>query len=204
MNWSLRFLGVGAAHAVELGSSAAVIERDGKPMLLRYVPDPGSPTELEDMDAIVGLAMHHGNCCMLIHEVGRVMPAGRTPPHVRRFLNHNRHSKVSGILCGPRPITVDPLVIAQSDVVYGFEMPNRNDRIRIAENIGWPEPEYSEAILGLPKHGYLRYDANEDKPESDDDDDLRLVEFPALPINDVKATLDWAHGKERRMPGTSS
>ena len=34
MNWSLRFLGVGAAHAVELGSSAAVLERDGKPLLL--------------------------------------------------------------------------------------------------------------------------------------------------------------------------
>lgn len=34
MNWSLRFLGVGAAHAVELGSSAAVLERDGEPMLL--------------------------------------------------------------------------------------------------------------------------------------------------------------------------
>jgi ribonuclease BN (tRNA processing enzyme) len=34
MNWSMRFLGVGAAHAVELGSSAAVLERDGRPMLL--------------------------------------------------------------------------------------------------------------------------------------------------------------------------
>ena len=34
MNWSLHFLGVGAAHAIELGSSAAVIERDGAPWLL--------------------------------------------------------------------------------------------------------------------------------------------------------------------------
>lgn len=34
MNWNLHFLGVGAAHAVELGSSAAVLERDGKPLLL--------------------------------------------------------------------------------------------------------------------------------------------------------------------------
>ena len=34
MNWTLHFLGVGAAHAVELGSSAAVIEGDGKPLLL--------------------------------------------------------------------------------------------------------------------------------------------------------------------------
>ncbi|HET6806306.1 MAG TPA: MBL fold metallo-hydrolase [Frateuria sp.] len=34
MSWSLRFLGVGAAHAVELGSSAAVLERDDVPLLL--------------------------------------------------------------------------------------------------------------------------------------------------------------------------
>lgn len=34
MSWSLRFLGTGAAHAVELGSSAAVLERDGQPLLL--------------------------------------------------------------------------------------------------------------------------------------------------------------------------
>lgn len=34
MSWQLHFLGVGAAHAVALGTSAAVLERDGKPMLL--------------------------------------------------------------------------------------------------------------------------------------------------------------------------
>ena len=34
MTLSLRFLGVGAAQAVELGSSGAVLERDGTPLLL--------------------------------------------------------------------------------------------------------------------------------------------------------------------------
>ena len=34
MNWTLRFLGVGSAAAVELGSSGAVLERDGAPWLL--------------------------------------------------------------------------------------------------------------------------------------------------------------------------
>ena len=34
MNWHLHFLGVGAAHAVELGSSAVVLERGGEPLLL--------------------------------------------------------------------------------------------------------------------------------------------------------------------------
>lgn len=34
MTWHLHFLGVGAAHATALGSSAVVLERDGKPVLL--------------------------------------------------------------------------------------------------------------------------------------------------------------------------
>ena len=34
MSWQLRFLGTGAAHAVELGSSSAVLEHDGRPQLL--------------------------------------------------------------------------------------------------------------------------------------------------------------------------
>lgn len=34
MSLSLRFLGVGNAHAIELGSSAAVIERDGEALLM--------------------------------------------------------------------------------------------------------------------------------------------------------------------------
>ncbi|MEO5596022.1 MAG: MBL fold metallo-hydrolase [Lysobacteraceae bacterium] len=34
MSWGLRFLGVGNAAAVQLGSAAAVIERDGEPLLL--------------------------------------------------------------------------------------------------------------------------------------------------------------------------
>jgi ribonuclease BN (tRNA processing enzyme) len=34
MNWALRFLGVGSAQAVELGSASAVLERDGRPLLM--------------------------------------------------------------------------------------------------------------------------------------------------------------------------
>lgn len=34
MSWALRFLGVGNAQAVELGSASAVLERDGEPWLM--------------------------------------------------------------------------------------------------------------------------------------------------------------------------
>jgi ribonuclease BN (tRNA processing enzyme) len=52
MTWHLHFLGTGAAHAVELGSSSAVLECGGKPLLLidcgpdtldRYVAAYGEP-----------------------------------------------------------------------------------------------------------------------------------------------------------------
>ncbi len=69
MNWHLHFLGVGTAQAVELGSSAVVLERDGKPVLLidcgpetldRYLTAYGSlPTALfithTHMDHVAGL-----------------------------------------------------------------------------------------------------------------------------------------------------
>jgi len=69
MNWHLHFLGVGAAHAVELGSSAAVLERDGEPVLLidcgpdtldRYLAAYGAPPRAvfithTHMDHVAGL-----------------------------------------------------------------------------------------------------------------------------------------------------
>ena len=54
MSWHLHFLGTGAAHAVELGSSSVVVERDGKPLLLidcgpdtldRYLATYGEPPQ---------------------------------------------------------------------------------------------------------------------------------------------------------------
>ena len=69
MNWHLHFLGVGAAHAVELGSSAVVLERDGEPVLLidcgpdtldRYLAAYGAPPRAvfithTHMDHVAGL-----------------------------------------------------------------------------------------------------------------------------------------------------
>lgn len=161
------------------------LRRDGRRMTLRYDPDPGSPTFLEDQDAVIGLAMRHGHCALLVHEVGLLAPSNRVPPHTRRLLNNNRHHHVTAVLCGPRPITVDPLVIGQADLIYVFEMQVPADRKRVAETIGWDPADFDAAVEDLARHEYLRFDANENKPAGDDDPDLRLVHCPALPADVV-------------------
>lgn len=164
------------------------LRKDGQRMTLRYIPDPGSPTYLADMDAVVGMAYRTGRVAILVHEIHELAPAGRTPPHTRRVLRMSRHRKITWIGCGPRAMTVEPLQLQQSDLVFVFETPGPDDRKRIADNIGWDPGTLADAVHGLPDHAYLRYDGNE-PPPADGQPDMRLVEFPPLPA-DVVAMVE--------------
>ncbi|HTF08182.1 MAG TPA: hypothetical protein VK659_08425 [Asanoa sp.] len=165
------------------------LRQDDKRMTLRYHPDTGSETFLEDVDAVLGMAYRTGRVIVIVHEAGIIAKANKTPPHLRRMLQSNRHRQITLILCAPRAVTMDPLVVAQADVVYVFEMPNKKDRERVAENIGWPNEDFHLAVAELEAHGYLRADTNENRPESEGAPDLRLVSCPALPP-EVVAHLD--------------
>lgn len=183
----------GNVHTDSLPSSWPEYARhDNKPMTLVYVPDAGSHTFAEDMDAVVGLALDHGGCCLLVHEVGVLARANRTPANTRRVLMHNRHHQLTVIFCGPRPADIDPLVVAQSDLIYAFEMPNRGDRERIADQVGWDRDDFHAAMRELGPHEYLLYDANVPKP-AEGEDDMRLIHYPALPEQVVKTIEAWAH-----------
>lgn len=181
------------------------LRRDDRPMILRYVPNAGSKTFLEDMDRVTGLAMSHGDCAILIHEIGRAAPAGRTPPHMAELLQHNRHRHVTAILCGPRPKTIDPLVIGQADLLYVFETRVVADRQRLAETIGWNVQDFAAALDQLGAHEYLRFDANEDAPQPGDKD-YRLVHLDALPEDVIVEITRWSQGQQRpgQEPGTPS
>jgi hypothetical protein len=172
------------------------LREDKKRLILRYVPDAGSATFLDDMDAVVALAYSHGRCCLLVHEMGVLAPVGKVRPHTRRVLMHNRHRQLTLIGCAPRPKGIDPLFLGQADLVYTFDVVQEMDRVRIAETIGWPAQEFNDAVQDLGPHEYLRYDANEPKPDNADDaDDPRLMHFPALPQDVVDETVQWSQGK---------
>jgi hypothetical protein len=150
--------------------------RERKQQTLRFVPDFYEPTYVGDMDRAVGIAFQHRRTCLFFDECHEGAPSNQTPPHMRRALRQGRHADLTLILATPRPMTVDPLVLAQADWVYVFDLPNPNDRKRVAETIGWDPRDFSDAVESLPEFGYLRYDSAKKD----------LAKFPPLPAHVIR------------------
>lgn len=144
---------------------------------LRFVPDYLEPTAYEDIDRAVGLAFRPSTRTLLfVDECHVAAPAGQTRskfPHMDRNLRQSRHGGLSLILVTPRATTIDPLVIAQADVIYMFKLPNPADRKRIAEIIGYDQKTLDDAFGDLARFEYLCYDHRTDE----------LTHFPPLPKN---------------------
>lgn len=151
---------------------------DGEPVTAVLAPDMGDEgTAMDQMDRALGLALDHRRTLVWCDEIGALTRVGKTPPNLRRALHHGRHRELFLLLCGPRPIDVDPLCISQADVVATFRTPNPRDRKRIAENIGWPPASFDAAVHQLGDHEYLWYDATAPQEE--------LLHMPPLPRREI-------------------
>lgn len=159
------------------------VDDEGKQVTARFVPDPGLATYRDDMDRAVGLAFYHPGrrCLCWIDEIGELSKANNTPPHLARALHQGRHRRLSLLMCGPRPINIDPLVLAQADQVYIFRLPNPADRKRVADVIGVEPGVLDDAVANLGNFEYLRFDAHATDPDDE------LVHFPPLPLSRARA-----------------
>lgn len=139
---------------------------DGKPLNLHYVANPTSATYRDDLDRAVRMALfpRDRRTLLWIDEIGEVTQTNRTPPHLRLALQQGRHYSCSTLMCGPRPIAIDPLCLQQADRVLVYDLPNPADRRRVAETIGWPPGEFDEACRTVRRRGkfwFLTYVAGE-------------------------------------------
>lgn len=125
---------------------------------LVYTPDMGSPTAVDDLDRALGLALSKKRVLAWVDEIGELTSGNSTPPNLKRALHHGRHQDLSLIMCGPRPIDINPLCVSQSDYVASFRLRNPADRKRIADNIGVEPREFDAANAQLRDHWYLWYD----------------------------------------------
>ena len=133
---------------------------DDKRSTLRFVPDMGAPTYVDDMDRAVGLAFIKGKCLLWVDEVGELTNAHNTPPHVRRLLHQSRHRRISMLFCGPRPLDINPLVMSQADYLAVFRLPNPADRKRVADVAGLDLDTLEDALADATakEHGYIWID----------------------------------------------
>lgn len=132
-------------------------EADEPRLSLRYVPDHSAPDFIDDMDRVMGLAFSKGDVLVVVEEFGLLAQANRVRPHTRKVLHMGRHQDLSLIMNMPRVMEVDPLGPAQADVIYAYDLPNPDDRKRLADIIGWDRREVDAAMAELEDHGYLRF-----------------------------------------------
>lgn len=111
---------------------------------LHLVADPGRQSYREDLDKAVQMALfpQEQDCLVWCGEIGEFTAGGRTGPALRRGLMQSRHYRTSFLFDGPRPMDIDKLVIAQADLVAIFDLPDPDDRDRIATVIGYPKQRF--------------------------------------------------------------
>jgi hypothetical protein len=130
---------------------------------LHFIANPMRAEFRDDLDRAVGMALfpQQQDCLVWCGEVGEFTQANKTGPFLRTLLMQSRHYHCSALFDGPRPVNIDPLVIAQSDVVFVFDLPNPNDRDRIADNIGYPPAEFRrecDETFRRGKYWFLAWD----------------------------------------------
>jgi hypothetical protein len=117
-----------------------------KPRNLHFLADPGSATYEDDLDKAVGMALLPQKHPVMVWagECTELMPKGRTGPAVRRLLRQSRHYTMSVLFDDPRPMWIDRLVLTQSNLIALFELPEPDDRKRVAQATGHNARKFDE------------------------------------------------------------
>jgi len=133
----------------------------------RWQPDPTDPGWREQTDQLLGLAISRDRPILVqIHEIGTLAKPNQVQPHLEAILHQGRHYRISLHCAGPRPINVDPLVLAQADHVAVFDLPAPQDRKRVADAVGWDPAEhdgvgFDELVRSLEVHEFLWIDCKQ-------------------------------------------
>lgn len=102
-----------------------------------YLADPGSESYEKDLDRAIGMALlpkHHKT--MLWAGECSELPMGKTAPAARRLVRQSRHYSMSVLFDDPRPAWIDRLILTQSNLIALFELPEPDDRKRVAQATG--------------------------------------------------------------------
>jgi hypothetical protein len=126
---------------------------------LHYLADPGSATYEDDLDRAVGMALlpKHHPVMLWSGECQDLMPNGRGGPAMRRLLAQNRHYSMTVLFDSPRPMWINRLVLTQSNLIALFELPEPDDRKRVAQATGHNAKRFDEICQETWERGEYWY-----------------------------------------------
>lgn len=109
-----------------------------RPRNFHYLADPGSDSYEKDLDRAVQMALMPKKHPVMLWsgECQELMPNGRGGPAMRRLLMQNRHYSMTVLFDSPRPMWLERLVLLQSKIIALFELPDPDDRKRVAQTTG--------------------------------------------------------------------
>jgi hypothetical protein len=139
-----------------------------------FCPDMGHPAAMDQIDRAAGLVLRGSDqrAMLWLDEVGTSTTGNKTPPNHRRILHHGRHDNLNLLAAGPRAMDIDPLFIAQADLVAQFDCASVYDIDRVAKTIGYNADELAELNREhCRRHAYLLWDAA----------DRQMYKMPAIP-----------------------
>lgn len=142
---------------------------DGEELSVRIVPDRLSPSSLDDVDRWIGLRYFASKgdekrrtpakpAMIFVDELREVAKANMVKPHFDLVLNMGRHAKLTLLMCGPRTVGIDPLVLSQADLAFFFALPHEADQERAAATLGIPVREFAALVNGLELHEFLGFE----------------------------------------------
>lgn len=127
----------------------------------RVKPERTNPLFAEVIDDAI-LAIHEkpGPGLLWIDELREVAKVNQIRPGMMTVLNESRHGEVFVLGCGPRPVTIDPLMLTQADWVFVFELANVYDVRRVAQTCGVTEDALKACLKSTEKYGFVRLRAD--------------------------------------------
>lgn len=116
------------------------------------------PTDSGDLDAYDELyrrMFNAGPRYVWVDEAGIVFPQSNRANPRRNFLVQGRKRELGHLALHTRPRECDVNLIAQAMHVAAFQLPNPDDRDRIAELAGIPPRQLDAEMRRLEPHGFL-------------------------------------------------
>lgn len=120
---------------------------------IRYVPN--DPTDRAEYDAVYRWLFDHFPRFTWLDEAGLAAPARRAPNMVTRYLVQGRKRQLGHLACHTRPREVSRNLIAQSQHVALFALPNPDDRDHVASAVGLTPSTLEQHMGELEPHGFL-------------------------------------------------